>query len=125
MNTLLHSIPSPTKIRDELERMVVKDLLGPVGGHEEEIDEPSVRDRYLVGMLAPKRQELSPEEFDELPQGGSGSAEDGTTDYTSPTMKTMSPSSFGMTFCVELGAKALQVTAGWGHYRRDQSATLT
>jgi hypothetical protein len=27
-----------------------------------------VRDRYLVGMLAPKRQELSPEEFDELPQ---------------------------------------------------------
>ena len=58
--------------------MVLKDLLGPVGGPEEEIDEPSVRDRYLVGMLAPKRQELSPEEFDELPQGGSGSVEDGT-----------------------------------------------
>ena len=37
--------------------MVLKDLLGPVGGPEEEIDEPSVRDRYLVGMLAPKRQE--------------------------------------------------------------------
>src|SRR6516164_11484131 len=75
---LLQSIPSPTKIRDELERMVLNDLLGPVGGPEEEIDEPSVRDRYLVGMLAPKRQELSPEEFDELPQGGSGAVEDGT-----------------------------------------------
>ena len=96
MNSLLESIPSPMKIRAELEQMVLADLLGPVGGPEEEIDEPSVRDRYLVGMLAPKRQELSPEEFDELPQGGSGSVEDGTTDYTSPTTKTMSPSSFGM-----------------------------
>ena len=41
------------KIREKLERMVLLDLLGPVGGPEEEIDEPSVRDRYLVGMLAP------------------------------------------------------------------------
>jgi hypothetical protein len=32
----------------------LKDLLGSVGESEEEIDEPSVRDRYLVGMLAPK-----------------------------------------------------------------------
>ena len=84
MTSLLQSIPSPTKIRDELERMVLKDLLGPVGGPEEEIDEPSVRDRYLVGMLAPKRQELSPEEFDELPQGGSGPAEDGTAESHVP-----------------------------------------
>jgi hypothetical protein len=54
--SFLQGIPSSTKIREELERMVVRDLLGPVGGPEEEVDEPSVRDRYLVGMLAPKRQ---------------------------------------------------------------------
>jgi hypothetical protein len=82
--------------------MVLKHLLGPVGGPEEEVDEPSVRDRYLVGMLAPKRQELSPEEFDELPQGGSGPVEDGAPESTSPSTKTMFPSSFGMTFCVRL-----------------------
>ena len=122
---LLHSLPSPTKIREELERMVLNDLLGPVGGPEEEIDEQSVRDRYLVGMLAPKRQELSPEEFDELSQGGSGSVEDGATESSSPTTKTMFPSSFGMTFCVGLEAKALQITARWGHYHRDRSETLT
>ena len=104
--------------------MVLKDLLGPVGGPEEEIAEPSVRDRYLVGMLAPKRQELSPEEFDELPQGGSGSAEDGTAESTSPAAKTMFPSSFGMTFCVGLDTKALQITARWGHYHRDRSEHL-
>src|SRR5947209_13668763 len=111
MNSLLQSIPSPTKLRDELERMVIKDLLGPVGGPEEEVDEPSVRDRYLVGMLAPKRQELSPEEFDELPQGGSSPAEDGTAEATSPANKTMFPSSFGMTFCVGLDARVIQVSA--------------
>jgi hypothetical protein len=77
MTSNLQSIPSSMKIREELERMVLSDLLGPVGGLDEEIAEPSVRDRYLVGMLAPKRQELSPEEFDELPNGGSGSVEDG------------------------------------------------
>jgi len=124
-STILRGIPSPMKIREELEQMVLKDLLGPVGGPEEEIDEQSVRDRYLVGMLAPKRQELSPEEFDELPQGGSGSVEDGTTESTSLAAKTMFPSSFGMTFCVGLEAKALQVTACWGHYHRDRSQTLT
>src|SRR5713226_5236897 len=95
--SLIRAIPSPMQIRDELEQMVLNDLLGPVGGPEEEIDEQSVRDRYLVGMLAPKRQELSPEEFDELPAGGSGTIEEGTTDATAPTTKTMFPSSFGMT----------------------------
>src|SRR5712692_6157717 len=92
-NTILDSIPSPMHIRDELEQMVLNDLLGPVGGPEEEIDEQSVRDRYLVGMLAPKRQELSPEEFDELPAGGSGTIEEGSTDLSAPTTKTMFPSS--------------------------------
>ncbi len=125
MTSLLQSIPSATRIREELEQMVLKDLLGPVGGPEEEIAEPSVRDRYLVGMLAPKRQELSPEEFDELPNGGSGSVEDGACEPSSPTTKTMFPSSFGMTFCVGHEAKALQVTARWGHYHRDRSQTLT
>src|SRR5262245_46013998 len=100
MMSILQAIPTPTKIRDELEQMLLNDLLGPAGGPQEEIVEQNVRDRYLVGMLGPKRQELSPEEFDELPQGGTGTIEEGTTDYTAPPAKTMSPSSFGMTFCL-------------------------
>src|SRR5438874_10952816 len=118
---ILQSLPSPTKIREELEQIVLNDLLGPVGGAEEEMDEQRVRDRYLVGMLAPKRQELSPEEFDELPAGGSGTIEEGTTDFTAPTTKTMFPSSFGMTFCVDPTATALQITARWGSYTRERS----
>jgi hypothetical protein len=79
------------------------------------INEQSVRDRYMVGMLAPKRQELSPEEFDKLTQGGSGTVEDGTSEITAPSTKTMFPSSFGMTFAVNLEATAPRVTARRGH----------
>ena len=50
--------PSPAALRDELEQLVLQDLLGPAGGPEEELDEGSVRDRYLVGMLAPEISKL-------------------------------------------------------------------
>ena len=43
------------QLRAEMERMVVADLLGPAGGDSEELDERNVRDRYLVGVLAPKK----------------------------------------------------------------------
>ena len=39
MTSLFQSIPSPVKIREDLERMVLKDLLGPVGAPGEEIAE--------------------------------------------------------------------------------------
>lgn len=41
-------------IRELLQIAVVDDLLGPAGGPEEEIVGMSVRDRYLVGKLAPR-----------------------------------------------------------------------
>lgn len=41
-------------IRDLLQMAVVDDLLGPASGPEEEIVGMSVRDRYLVGKLAPR-----------------------------------------------------------------------
>ncbi|MGO9600719.1 MAG: hypothetical protein ACLP7Q_22290 [Isosphaeraceae bacterium] len=65
---LLDSLSSPTKIREELERMVLSDRLGSVGGPEEEIDEQSVRDRYFVGMLAFKsRMKSSPSPYPSRP----------------------------------------------------------
>ena len=41
-------------VRNLLQQAVVDDLLGPARGPEEEIVGMSVRDRYLVGKLAPK-----------------------------------------------------------------------
>ncbi|HKQ78486.1 MAG TPA: DISARM system helicase DrmA [Blastocatellia bacterium] len=125
MTNLLQSIPSPMRIRAELEELVLNDLLGPAGGETEEVTEQSVRDRYLVGMLAPTRQNLSPEEFDELAEGGVGTVEDGSAEYTGPTARTMFPSSFGMTFCIDAEATEFQIIARWGHYARTHSETLT
>jgi hypothetical protein len=47
-------VPSPRELRAELEQIVLRDLLSPAGGPTEELGERSVRDRYLVGMLAPR-----------------------------------------------------------------------
>ncbi|HEY6332475.1 MAG TPA: helicase, partial [Blastocatellia bacterium] len=124
MTSLSQGIPPAVQIRQELEQMVLADLLGPANGPDEEITEDSVRDRYLIGMLAPKRQELTPEEFDELPQGGAGGVEEGPLEYTAPTAATMFPSSFGMTFCIGIEAEAIKITAKWGQYSREHSETL-
>jgi hypothetical protein len=54
--------------------MVLGDLLGPAGGEGEELTERTVRDRYLVGVLAPSRSSgaaakpaVDEEEDEEIP----------------------------------------------------------
>src|SRR5262249_14591799 len=117
--------PSTYELRAQLQRAVLNDLLGPAGGPEEEVDEDRVRERYLVGMLAPRRQRAGAEEVDELALGGNGVTEDGTTDPGAPQTETLFPSSFGLTFCVAGEATALRITARWGRYLRAESRTLT
>jgi hypothetical protein len=92
MNNVLSPVPSPVQLRAMLEEMVVGDLLGPAGGPEEELTERNVRDRYLVGVLAPRPQpqptpakveeeddEETPLLPDELSEGGADSVDDGTS----------------------------------------------
>ncbi len=117
--------PSRAAIREELKGLLFKDLLGPAGGPDEEVAESRVKDRYLVGMLAPKGWEPVPaEEQDELALGGSDSDQDGTTDLSALQMPTFFPSSCGMTFCISGDTEALKVTARWGQYDRVESVTL-
>lgn len=142
---LQSQLPNPHKIREELEQAVLADLLGPAGGEEEEVDEDSVSDRYLVGLLAPQQRHMSeeikkitddsepfrevdciePELLDELAVVGKGTVEEGTTEVSIPPAESMFPSSFGMTFSVSKAAKALHITSGWGQYKREKSQTLT
>lgn len=136
--------PSPLKLRSLLEEMVVKDLRGPTTP-DEEIDEPSVRDRYLVGMLAPRRQETddhfasgSVEVDDDVDDTGGDfppddpiaigcvdSIDEGATELTPPQPKAIFPSSFGMTFSVALEITEIQVSAKWGQYLREPSEHIT
>ena len=117
--------PKGGAIRDEFEKLVLADLHGPAGGPEEEVNEPSVSARYLVGMLAPRRRPVGAELFDELAVGGKGTEEEGKVDITAPQAETLIPSSFGMTFAVAADAAAIKVKVRWGHYLRVDSETLT
>ena len=110
-------MPSPAELRDELQAAVLADLLGPAGGPEEIVTEPYVRDRYLVGMLAPKGQTALPEELDDLAQAGVDD-EDGITEAPPPKAAAMRASSIGITFAVASAASSIQITARWGRYER-------
>jgi len=47
------------KSREMLYSAVIRDLLGPVEGAEEVVNERNVRGRYLVGLLAPRGHSAS------------------------------------------------------------------
>jgi Helicase conserved C-terminal domain len=123
-------IPTAYEIRAELEEAILKELLGPAGGETEEIDEDSVQDRYLVGLLAPLHRHSTapgeqPEEQDELAIADKGNLEEGSTEGSPAPAPSMFPSSLGMSFCVSHEAKTLEVTATWGGYHREASEIIT
>jgi hypothetical protein len=124
-DTTILTVPTPAALRAELERLVLLELLGPAGGPDEEVNEASVQDRYLVGMLAPCQKQLVREELDELAVVDENGNEDGTSDQSVLNAATLSPSSIGMSFCVATEATALRVRACWGRYKRVASETLT
>ena len=107
----------------------MRDLLGPVNGETEEVQEGSVSNRYLVGVLAPKMRsknpeepvEEAPEQQDNLAPAGKDNAEEGSSDSAVPPATSMFPSSIGMSFCVSGETKELEITAKWGHYERKDS----
>jgi hypothetical protein len=134
-----------------LEEMAVKELQGPAQGDQEEVAE-RIRDRYLVGILAPRqRAEDMPlplfdkpatptSEDDDVLEGdfppgeelgvegvgrGNLSGDDGPTELSAPMAKAIFPSSLGLSFCVPLETAALKVTPRWGHYDKAPSEFLT
>ena len=113
------STPSPSDIRADLERRIVADLMGPADGPDETLSIGSrrVRDRYLVGMLAPKDTV-----WDEPEMIGDDDNSDGGDDHGEvvrpPAKPVLTPSSIGLTFAVEPDVVELAVTASWGQYER-------
>lgn len=104
--------PSAAQMREELEEaMVVRDLLGPAGGEDEEIDEARVHDRYLVGMLAPNKTQTIPEELDPLADAETGGPDEGAEDEDTEQKPTFSPASLGMSFSVDGKTTELLVSA--------------
>lgn len=111
---------TPGALRAELRDLFIKELMGPVGGPTEEISEPRVRvrERYLLGALAPARTLVMPESQDELAESDGGGGEDGAPETAALQVPTLMPSSIGLSFCVGPDAPGLRVTARWGKYQR-------
>ena len=107
-------------LRTQLHQMVVNDLLGP-SSPTEELDEDSVRSRYIVGLLAPRGQSALPDEQDELALGGGAETQDGKPASTPAPLPAMLPSSIGLTCSMSAESNAVQVTVRLGQYRRIRS----
>jgi hypothetical protein len=116
---------TPNDLRDELTDMVIRDLLGPAGGTDEELDqrEDHVYQRYLVGMLAPKDSEVAGAELDELATADGDEGEEGVQDSGVPSASTYFPSSMGLSFIVAAETKEILIEAEWGQYLRGKSET--
>jgi hypothetical protein len=133
-------------IRELLQLAVLDDLLGPANGPHERIVDMGVRDRYLVGKLAPREANdggieglegpLATEaeeepgnlevhrgrhepgaEFDSTTGRVDAEAESGE-EIDASSNQSLIPSSFGMTFCVQGDTRRIEVEAGWGQYVR-------
>ena len=122
---LAAAVPRPTEVRAELEDLVIKDLLGPAAGPDEEVDETRVSDRYLIGQLAPRRSVVRAAESDSLASDGAGTVEDGAADDLALPMDSLAPAAIGLTCTVDGGCKQLSVMPRWGRYAREKSETVT
>lgn len=115
---------SSVQIRQEFLEIVLRDLRGPAGGEDEVVTEQAVRDRYILGLLAPQGQTPLPlEEDEDLSLDGTDS-EDGKSEPVNVQGRAMFPSAMGMTFTAAPEANEIVVTAKWGHYDRVASTEL-
>lgn len=133
-------VPTPGEIRTEFVDMLWRDWLGPAGGDEETLYERTVRDRYLVGMLAPKNKAAKNQadavdedeetessgfntpidEDSDLPTAGtddeSGNAEPLVPDVGDAAA--FIPSSLGVTVALAEDTRSVLVEVRYGRYER-------
>lgn len=128
-------------VRELLQLAVTNDLLGPANGPLEQILDMSVRDRYLVGRLAPRD---AFEKGDDYGVDGSADDEEDPIDLVvkaqekkidSPSAnvkpepesneevdaasnQSLIPSSIGFTFCVAGDVASVTLDVRWGRYER-------
>ena len=132
-------------IRELLQLAVMDDLLGPAGGPHERIVDMGVRDRYLVGKLAPREVAQGGVEGLEGPLANNEAEEptdprapgrhepgaefgtatgrvepesDAADEIDAASNQSLVPSSLGMTFCVDGDAERIEVEVRWGRYER-------
>lgn len=136
-----HKDTDAVYVRELLQLAITDDLLGPANGPLEQIFDMSVRDRYLVGRLAPRDafekgddygvdgSADDSEEPDDLIVKAQGKAIDSPSANVMPepesneevdaaSNQSLIPSSVGFTFCVAGDAASVAIDVQWGRYER-------
>ena len=139
------TIKDQAYIRELLQLAVMDDLLGPAAGPHERIVDMGVRDRYLVGKLAPREsarggiegldgalanddteapiEENAPGRHEPGAEFGTvtGRVEpesDSSDEIDAASNQSLVPSSLGMTFCVAGDVNCIEIETRWGRYER-------
>ena len=143
--TEVPTIQDQAYIRELLQLAVMDDLLGPAAGPHERIVDMGVRDRYLVGKLAPREsvrggieglegalanddteapaEENAPGRHEPGAEFGTvtGRVEpesDSSDEIDAASNQSLVPSSLGMTFCVAGDVNRIEIETRWGRYER-------
>ena len=117
--------PGPVAVRDEFVQRIADDLLGPASGPTERFlakgGATRVRDRYLVGMLAPKDTVAFTENTgdDEGVDGESGEGDTAFPERPRGGPASLFPNSIGISVVAEGACSTLGVVADWGRYRKE------
>ena len=115
--------PDPQAVREELCRLVLADLLGPLDGEHEEFPREDPLDRYPLGRLAPRGVEVEPDTQDDLAEAEAGDPAEGDREPSAPNAPSLALSSVGFTATVAGTATELRVTAKWARYERVTALT--
>lgn len=114
---------SSRQVRAELERFLVRDLLGPWAGDAEELPAGTVpSERYILGVLSPARVSLDAETTDDT-ASDDGSGEGAAEVTAAAAAGSMAPASLGLSFSLPLEVSTILVRASWGRYVQGESAT--
>ena len=114
---------SSRQVRAELERFLVRDLLGPWAGDAEELPAGTVpSERYILGVLSPARVSLDAEITDDT-ASDDGSGEGAAEVTAAAAAGSMAPASLGLSFSLPLEVSSVRVRASWGRYVQGESAT--
>ncbi|MEU3454274.1 hypothetical protein ABZ671_11810 [Micromonospora sp. NPDC006766] len=111
------AVPDERVIRDELQRLVLADLHGPLGGPAEEFPtRENPLDRYILGRLAPNGESIDPATQDAGADATVSDPMEGSAEPSAPSVPSLAPSALGFTAAVPVSVTELRVTAAWGSY---------
>lgn len=111
-------------VRELLTTTLSDDLLGPALGPYEQVKGVNVRERYLIGKLAPTNTKPALDLESVEMVAGRPDKDDPNQVENTVTPQSLIPSSMGLTFCVPADLAAIHVDVSWGHYVRIEADQL-